>query len=295
MALLAIAASCTSDVDMPVSESMDGEDVMLKLDISGECDTRGVVTATKFTQGDEIRLIVASIEKPESYYYDTKATYNGDEWVIAERINLSKFRRQGITDYTVKAIYPYDKTGKYDIKSDGITISTLLDQTDLMTGNANQVNREHPTAKIVFNHILSRITLNVNNTGNNDITLLGITAKETQNSPGYITNTQTIGLNGSIPLNLQWIFPDTDAKSVRSEMKVSVKGGTSEAIDVLIPSTSDIYNYWVAETGVKLGGINFTLNILSNGSDKSVDFNILTPNWESGHQYTYNVNLPTNM
>lgn len=287
LAILAMASGCSSELDVATSTEDTCEEVLLRLDITQEEETRGVITATKFEKGDAIRLIVASVEKPGEYYYDAKATYNGMEWEINQKINLSKYRKDGVENYTVKAVYPYDKTSNYDISSNGVTVSTMLDQTDLLYGSAANVSRGNSTAKITFKHLLSRVTLHVTNPGNEKV-ITGVTVKEPINSPGYLSDSSSFTLEGDIPLYLAWIFADSTAKSLYFSCDQYIPQGGSADIDVLIPPTSAIYNYWVNEIGMINGGLAFTLD--TNGNP--VNFTIKTPNWSSGKQYTYGVNLP---
>lgn len=283
--LLAFFGACTSQND--VQEPMHpNEDIYLSLDIE-QADTRGVVTGTSFDEGAEIRIIVASTEQPDVYYFDTKATYDGKEWIIANPVNLSKYRRQGITDFTVKAIYPYDKTGTYNISGDEVYVETSLDQADIMTGYSELVNRENPTARLVFSHVLSRITFKVINPGK-AVNISNVTISETLNSPGYLADKEIVSFKGSESWNLYWLYPDSHTKSISVPCDVKVDQGGTGYIDILLAPTYGLYDYWVTEVGMTKGGLDFTMMVDSN----PVKFNLSAPNWYPGQQYTYSLNLP---
>ncbi len=286
-ALLAFASGCSSQLD-GVEEIVTDvqEDVYLSLDIA-QADTRGVVTGTEFEEGAEIRIIVASVERPGEYYFDTKATYNGKDWVIAERVNLSQYRRQGINDYYVKAVYPYDKTGDYNVTADNIYITTALDQTDVMMGNSEVVNREHPMARIVFKHVLSRVTLRVGNTTGEKY-ISNITISEMPNRPGYLSDRETVDFSGDTAWNLYWLYPDSNVKSISVPCSVSLSPGQTKYVDILLAPTYGLYDYWVTESGVTRGGLDFSMTV----DGEPVKFAIETPNWYPGHQYTYGITLP---
>lgn len=285
-ALLAFAGSCSSElegIEEPVPAT---EDVYLSLDIV-QADTRGVVTGTTFDKGAEIRIIVASKDQPGKYYFDTKATYDGKEWVIANRVNLSKYRRQGITDFYVKAIYPYDKTGIYNVEADDVYVETSLDQSDIMMGNSGMVNRENPNAHIIFRHVLSRLTFKVTNPGNAK-NISNVTVTETLNAPGYLADKETVQFNGDPTWSLYWLYPDSSKKSISVPCNVKIGTGGTGYVDVLLAPTYGLYNYWVTEVGMTKGGLDFTMTV----DGKPINFRITTPNWYPGNQYTYNLNLP---
>lgn len=285
-ALLTFAGACSSQLDGVEEIVTDAQDdVYLSLDIA-QADTRGVVTGTEFEKGAQIRIIVASVEHPGQYYFDTKATYNGTEWEIAERVNLSKYRRQGISDYYVKAVYPYDKTGDYNVADDNIYIKTALDQTDVMMGNSDMVNRENPKATVIFRHVLSRVTLRVENNGDaKEIT--NVTISEMQNKPGYLSDKETVDFNGNTTWSLYWLYPDSELKSISVPCNTYIGASEKGYVDILLAPTYGLYDYWVTESGVTRGGLDFKMTV--NGED--VRFTIDTPNWYPGHQYTYSLKL----
>lgn len=277
-------ASCAQDEDNAVIQENSN---LLKIRTS-IADTRGVITATTFQDGDEIGVCVTT---PDGQAYaehslNIRATYHGGQWMLDRDVELTDM------EAFVYAYYPYDKNA---IDSIDINLSTATtpEQTDYLQGSCLGLNMENTTANIRFNHALARVTLSVTK-GTGDVGEGHITAARIEN--GYmniVAGTTVVGADYGDDILLEGRMSVRTGEISRKE--VNAANPISMPVDYVLDSAEpcQIDFLVIPDEGEEpVITIDPGPDVYLTIDDVEYRFSLgrnLT--WEAGQQYTYPITV----
>lgn len=283
--ILLLAGSCSSEIPCDSTSEATGESTFLKLQINIS-ETRGIIESTTFSEGDVIA--VAVLDPVTSTILNTnKATYTGSEWVLDEPVNLASTLYRDKSLY-VGAVYPYEMIEGVQISGNQVTFN-LKDHnndTDFLCGYVDGITMNNPRANILFSHMMSRLTLKISNQSRflkahfSELTFSNLS---NELNFGFIGTMYSISLNGPVISN----GGNTYNMTIPSELVILP--GEESVIDILLPPTHQRYIEWeklkIEENlpSDMKAGIKCTMIV--NG--EPVSFELESPDWISGQQYTY--------
>lgn len=295
-------SSCAGSLDSPESNGTEKNDTFLKLDISMP-STRGVVEGTSFQQGDEVYVIAYLPGKAETYNASSKATWNGDEWIFENPIDLAGKTPQGndwVDGIEVAAFYPYSEIVGKDIvirDSEVYVYDFYMPDYnhDVLTGSDKSIGKDNSTAKIKFDHAFTRLTINLQNETSEELNVNNFVLKNDVNMleqeyGGWISEFVNIAPYGA----MHDTYRDANVWKSNFEEKLpygqTIANGGAYKLDILMAPTIDRYKYLLEkslENNFEMGGLNLTFDV--NG--KPVSLNIPAKSWNAGEQCVYNVKL----
>lgn len=267
-----LLSACSNEIDNGYSQHNN------YLNISTEIEnTRSVRTGNTFSKGDSISLKV--LLRKYGLYTDSssniRADYDGSSWTLSRAVALND------NGAYVCAFYPYDKNATYfyDYAID-VTPNPSSGQTDFLYGkSSNYANAANPTAKILFNHVLSRITLQITkaSTDNGDGKLTSVVLRNSSGSnvisqlaklsydTGILTPTKDINAKITIPTSVTLSNSPTSVDILviptrinnNAEIELTVDGSvynTKISADTLMAGHQYIYPISINRTSGSGGG-----------------------------------------
>lgn len=294
--------SCAESLDGPGSNGPKDNDTFLKLDISMS-DTRGVVEGSAFQQGDEVLVIAYVPGKATSCNAQSKATWNGDEWVFEKPIDLAGKTPQGNewgNEVEIGIFYPYSKVMNHDIMIDDDQVY-IYDyympdyDNDILVGYDKSLSKTNPYAKIQVHHAFTRLTIDLQNNTSDYLDVHNFVLRNKLNVfeeefGGWIREFVNIEVGGI----LYDKTTDKDTWKWNYETKLPyenrISAGDSYKIEILMVPTEDRYE-WSQEInrteGFEAGG----LELVFDANGKEVKVTLPARPWAAGQRYTYPVKI----
>lgn len=284
-ALSVILTACSSDITPePDVPSAKGESILC-LDIQKQDLTRGIITSTSFEKGDSVFVVVTDAQHPDPLTFTSAAVYNGNEWILKEKIDLSaETYGIGWSSATVEVYYPYETFFQaFNPRNQTMIImENPLDQEDILYGKATGINAENPSAKVSCGHLKSRLSFEFRNNSDSPvgITKMSVTTEGDQlflGRYGYISNGY-------------FNIPDEYTKDFAMNCNIEIAAGETATLDLLIPPTEEAYE--MMEEKMELDGISkTTLKFSLDAGSRTVNFDIDAQPWAPGKQYIYPVRI----
>lgn len=313
-ALLLQAAGCSDTAETPSSPVSENAGTFLTIDIDMPSGTRGVITSTYFTEGDEVLVRVEDNE--HNTFECQKATYQGGNWVFEKRIDLSESPAGSDIHWsdnlTVMVMYPYAKFAEAGQvpSANGLVvekITGILDQDDLLFGTAYEVSWAHPYASITARHLLSRLTFEFINETPEELEMHYLKAS---NKPAVLRKDgeiiDTIYLpwmaeNASLWRDGYLDCTGSGESAIVMENGLYLPPYNGASSDLLVSPMSEYLEamvekaYWTAnQHDISFESISTGIQVDFQVNEFSFSFVLDRPNYNSGQQYTYPVRIRKN-
>lgn len=275
-ALSMLNVSCSSELDCGSVTSGNAKDSFLKLEIEVE-GTRAGIDDTTFSEGDEILVLVETF----GFYFHVKATYTEGEWIMKVPFDGYNFEKR-----TVRAIYPYSLF--YDAY--GPSELDYLGEHNFYNANVLEgwttVHQDETTAKIVLSHQMSKVSFKINNPTDTEINITSIEATDIVTGDDYI---HYLAANPMHYYDGFLVIGIYDDQIVSFPVNCTLKSGEETSLDLLMIPNHNLVEQNREMYGDLTGGVRFTAEVA--GQQTKIAFDITTPDWEKGQQYTYNIKL----
>lgn len=299
--LAIIIAGCTSEEFSDISCKKDDGNSILRLEISMEDMTRGMITSKTFKEGDEVLVIL--MEKSIDSWgtsIDCKATYKNGVWDLDTIIDFSKpyvvgsETREWPDRILTYVVYPYDKVYNPHSGFALFASNDILSQNDILQGSS-YVEKNNAVAKISCSHVLTSLSFNVKNNSNRPVMIDSLTVsqkpmEDTFNGYGlytFLPQFSYFNVDDSYFMGLSRY--DNFAETYTCKYNVSIKPGETGKIDFLLSPTDVIYSYYSDYKSLEypLQPLQFEISV--NGLP--LHFDLQPSSWVAGKNYIYPVTI----
>jgi hypothetical protein len=280
-----LCAACTTDSDTFADvEELETAPQYLEIETTVN-ETRSIKTA--FSTYDLIGVFVREADSEDFLYTNVCARYNDDgKWELLERILLDA------KQYVISAYYPY--TSDNSAYGDSVVVENISNSDptyirDYLYGSCEGVTNTNPKAKIQFNHVLSRVTITLQNPTSETISLSKYTIESDSifsQDGTYLGHCGPCFAKGWLNMKSGVVTHAADSAKTYSVTTVTtLSAGQSHTIDLLVfPFTQS------GNSPTTRGGLRCFMQSPQTYRSFSIQPDNNQP-WERGEQYTYPILL----
>lgn len=248
------------------------------LSISTEIvDTRAIVESVNFKEGDEIGINLYVAENGWEYsdrLKNIKATYDGSQWILDERIQLYDI------PLIIRAYYPYMDDEFLDFDPVVYHMSVPFDleiesePIDYLVGHATAtVNEDSPIAHIQFRHALARLTFVIScDAGSHTVSGLVLHSPNEE-----LYNEGTINFHSGVTSLDGITVSEGELGDIKVQTNFIIDENSQETIDLLVIPKREEYTR------------DLVMELTIDGKPYIIPLPAV--NWEAGQQYTYPVDI----
>lgn len=260
LALPIISACNNNDI-----EETSSDQVSLQISMK-DCLTRSVITSSSLPEDSELGIFVAD-ESNSVSYANVNGVVKSDYCLLSTNIPLGSDKRY------VYAYYPYSSS---NTTATAIPFTVTSSQTDYLMGYSDDgnglqdyVDSSKPTANMMLQHALARVTLRIKKSADN-----------TNSGQLSAVALDSVAIAGSVNL-LRQISTGTTIGRMSISTGISLSASEESAVDVLVAPTSSLTYTTLLMT---VDGATYSVNIPTSKVTE----------WEAGKQYVYSVEVGEN-
>lgn len=258
---LTFSSACTNNDEQEATDNNASLEVCVK-----NCLSRSIITGTSLSEGSEIGIFVADKSNSVSSA-NVKGTVEGDYCLLGSTVSLSDEPSYVYAYYPYSSSYTSASSITYDASSQ---TDYLMGYSDDGTGILDYVDNQQPTANILFNHALARVTLNIKKSAENS-------------NAGYLSSITlgNVASSGTVNLLQHTSTGSTTLGAVSIAAGSTLSATEEQTFDILVAPTSSLESSYLY---LNVDGESISVAIPTNKAEE----------WVAGKQYVYSVTVGEN-